>query len=172
MSRPGSPNPPPSAAGPEPVWKESRTPFPGADARRGFSLFEMLVALIILAIMAGMAGPALGRLLDGLKFRQQTRHYSAILRYARLLAVSHGETVRLRLDKEIEECVFELSGPVEVRKDCELQDQDILVMDPGDLYFFPEGYATPGTLTFTKGQRVARLRLDLLTGRPEQEGRE
>jgi prepilin-type N-terminal cleavage/methylation domain-containing protein len=136
-------------------------------APRGFSLFEMLVALIILAIMAGMAGPSLGRLMDGLKFRQQTRQLGAVLRYARLLAVTSGETVQLRLDRENEGCLFLLSGPVEESKTCELLDEDVLVMDPGDFFFFPEGNATPGTLTFSKGQRVFRLRLDILTGRPE-----
>jgi len=132
----------------------------------------MLVVLVILGIAAGMAGPALGRLLEGLKFRQQTEHYSAILRYARLLAVSSGETVRLHLDRESDDCVFEISGPVKESKDCRLGDEDTLVMDPGDFYFFPEGNATPGTLTLTKGKRVSRLRLDLLTGRPELEGRQ
>jgi len=158
-----------TAAGP--TAERNRNPVTGTRGRRGFSLLEMLMVLVILGIMAGMAGPALGRLLDGLKFRKQTGHFSAILRYARLLAISRGETVRLHLDSEVDVCVFELSGPVQERKDCGLQDQDILVMDPGDIYFFPEGYATPGTLTFAKGKRVSRLRLDLLTGRPELEGK-
>ena len=150
----------------------SRPATPALRSRgRGFSLFEMLVALVILAIMAGLAAPALGRLLEGLQFRRQTGQYSALLRYARLLAVSRGQTVRLHLDREVEACVFELSGPVAESRECQLQDQDILVMDPGDFYFFPEGYATPGTLTFSRGKRFARLRLDLLTGRPELEGR-
>jgi len=162
--------PVPAATTPDPAGAGSRPSFADAKNRRGFSLFEMLVVLVILGVMAGMAGPALGRLLEGLKFRQQTRHYSAILRYARLLAVTRGETVRLHLDREAEGCVFEISGPVEERKDCQLHDQDILIMDPGDFYFSPEGYATPGTLTFTKGKRVSRLQLDLLTGRPELEG--
>jgi len=150
----------------------SRASCAGVRNRRGFSLFEMLVALVILGIMAGMAGPALGRLLEGLRFRQQVDHYSAILRYAGLLSVSRGEMVRLHLDRESEDCVFEISGPVEESKDCRLHDRDVLVMDPGDFYFFPEGNATPGTLTFTRGNRVARLRLDLLTGRPELEERQ
>jgi general secretion pathway protein H len=171
MSRPWSTSGLRSAAAADPASVRNRTPVTGGKGRRGFSLLEMLVVLVILAIMAGMTGPALGRLLDGLKFRQQTDHFSAILRYARLLAISRGETVRLHLDREVDDCVFELSGPVQERKDCELQDQDILVMDPGDFYFFPEGYATQGTLTFTKGKRVSRLRLDLLTGRPELEGK-
>jgi prepilin-type N-terminal cleavage/methylation domain-containing protein len=139
----------------------------GGGGRRGFSLFEMMVVLVLLAIMAGMTGPALGRLLDGLHFRQQTRQLGAILRYSRLVAVSRGETVRLRLDREIEESVFELSGPVDERREFKLQDEDVLVMDPGEFFFFPEGYATPGVLTFSKGEKVYRLRLDPLTGRPE-----
>jgi prepilin-type N-terminal cleavage/methylation domain-containing protein len=131
----------------------------------GFSLIEMMIVLMILGIMAGIAAPTVGRILDNLKFRQQTDRYSAILRYARLKAVSKGEMVTLKLVEE-GDCVFQLSGPLEETRDCDLSEDDALTMDPGEIYFFPEGIATPALLTFEKGERLKKIRLDLLTARP------
>ena len=131
----------------------------------GFSLIEMLIVLVILGIMAGIAAPAVGRVMDNLKFRQQVDKYSAIMRYARLKAVSRGKMVTLKLVEE-GDCVFQLSGPIEESRDCDLSEDDVLTMDPGEVYFFPEGVATPALLTFEKGDRLKKIRLDLLTARP------
>ena len=134
----------------------------------GFSLLEMMIVLVIIGIMAGITAPAVGRILDGLKFRQQVSKFSGVLRYARLMAVSRGEIVTLNLPEE-GDCVFVLSGPVEERRECGLGEDDVLTMDPGEIYFFPEGTATPALLTFEKGERIKRIRLDLLTARPISE---
>ena len=138
---------------------------PGIGCSRGFSMFEMMVALIILAIMAAMSGPALGRMIDNLEFRQQVKQYSAILRYARLVAVSKGEVVSLRLSED-EDCLFILSGPVDETKECKLDEEDILTVDPGEIFFFPEGTATAALVTLERGERKKRIRLDLLTAIP------
>jgi hypothetical protein len=125
----------------------------------------MMIVLLIIGIMAGISAPAVGRILDNLKFRQQVDKYSGIMRYARLKAVSSGEMVTLKLPEE-GDCAFLLSGPVEEKRDCDLSEDDVLTLDPGEVYFFPEGIATPALLTFEKGDRLQKIRLDLLTARP------
>ena len=137
--------------------------------QRGFTLFEMLLAMALLGVMATMAGLALGPLLDKIKFRRQTEKYTSLLRYARLLAITSGKPTSLTLGGTGDDCTFVLSGGREETKACELDDHDVLVMDPGALTFFPEGTATPGVLTFSRAGRKATIHLDLLTGRPEQE---
>ncbi|MEN8134910.1 MAG: GspH/FimT family pseudopilin [Thermodesulfobacteriota bacterium] len=132
---------------------------------RGFSLFEILAVLVILGLMAGTAIPTVGRIYDSLKFRQQIRKFSSILRYAKLVAVTRGETVNLKLAED-EECVFQLTGPVEESRDCSLGEEEDLTMEPEEISFYPEGIATPALLTFARGERAKRIRLDLLTGRP------
>jgi hypothetical protein len=81
------------------------------------------------------------------------------------MAVSRGEIVTLALPEE-GDCLFVLSGAVEETRECDLGEEDVLTMDPGEIYFFPEGTATPALLTFEKGERIKRIRLDLLTARP------
>ncbi len=134
----------------------------------GFSLFEVLAVLVILGIMAGTATPTVGRIFDNMRFRQQVENFSAVLRYGKLVAVTRREVVALRLG-EGDECVFVLSGAVEESRDCDLDEEDVLTMAPGEIFFYPQGTATPALLTFEKGERVKRIRLDLLTARPRFE---
>ena len=132
---------------------------------KGFSLFELLIVMAILAIMVGASVPTVGRIYANLKYRQQIRKFCSTLRYAKLVAITKGEQVSLSLS-ESEECVFLINGPVEESRDCTLGDEEILTMDPGEIFFFPEGTATPALLTFEQGSRVKRIRLDLLTALP------
>ncbi|MDF1577181.1 MAG: prepilin-type N-terminal cleavage/methylation domain-containing protein [Desulfobulbales bacterium] len=134
----------------------------------GFSLFEILAVLVILGIMAGTATPTVGRIFDNMRFRQQAEKFSAVLRYGKLMAVTRRQVVALRLG-EGEECVFELSGAVDESRGCDLDEEDVLTMTPGEIFFYPQGTATPALLTFEKGERVKKIRLDLLTARPHIE---
>lgn len=137
--------------------------------QQGFSLFEMLLVMALLGVMVTMAGLAVGPLLDKVEFRRQTEKYTSLLRYVRLLAITSGKPTSLALGGVGEDCVFKIAGSTEEEKACGLGDNDVLVMDPGVLTFFPEGTATPGVLTFRREGRKAVIRLDLLTGRPEME---
>ena len=132
---------------------------------RGFTLFEVLAVMIIVAILAGATAPAVGRIMDNLRFRQQAGKFTAVLRYARLLAIGKGEVVSLRLSEE-EDCLFVISGPVDETRECVLEEDDVLEMDPGEVFFYPEGLATPVLITFERGDRIRRFSLDILTGRP------
>jgi prepilin-type N-terminal cleavage/methylation domain-containing protein len=131
----------------------------------GFSLFEIMVVMIILGIMAATAIPTVGRVIDNLRYKQQVRKYSSILRYAGLVAVTRGEAVRLKL-AEGDDCVFLLTGAIDESRDCQLGEEDVLTMAPAEIVFYPDGTATPALLVFEKGPRRQRIRLDLLTARP------
>lgn len=150
-----------------PAWRGGR--LASRPGQRGFTMVEMLLAVALLGIMGVMAGLAMTPVLEKVSFRRQVERYTAIMRQARLLAITTGRPTRLELGGVGEECLFLLTGPVEEKKGCGLEDHDVLVMDPGVVTFFPEGSATPGLLTFTRSGRTARVRLDLLTGRPEIE---
>lgn len=150
-------------------WKKRGGRVANRPGQRGFTIVEMLLAMALLGVMATMAGLAMTPMLEKVRFRRQVDRYSAIMREARLLAITGGKPVRLALGGEGDDCLFLLSGPVEEKRECGLEDQDVLVMDPGVVTFFPEGSATPGLLTFTRSERKALIRLDLLTGRPEIE---
>jgi len=131
----------------------------------GFTLVEILVVMFIVAIMAGTAAPSVGRIYDNLKFRKQVGNFSSILRYAKLVAVTSGEKVALSLGDD-GGCVFEYTGAVEESRNCNIGEEDYFTLEPDEVIFYPEGVATPALLTFERGDRLKRIRVDLLTARP------
>ena len=62
-------------------------PFLG-EKKGGFTLFELLVVMVIIGFMAALVVPAIGHSLDNLKLKTMTRDVAASLRYARSRAVS------------------------------------------------------------------------------------
>ncbi|MCK5438118.1 MAG: GspH/FimT family pseudopilin, partial [Desulfobulbaceae bacterium] len=100
-----------------------------------------------------------------LSFRRQTNKIMATLRYARLVSVSRGQEVHVKLDQD-NDTILQLSGAVEERKEFGLTENDHLKIEPEEIIFFPEGVATPAILTFTKGDRTRKITLELLTGLP------
>lgn len=133
--------------------------------QRGFSLFEMLAVLIIIGILAALVGPATGRYMDNLSFRQQTRKFMKTLRYARLAAVSSAKSVKVRL-ADSDDCIFELSGGVNETQECTLGLDEELSLEPNEIVFYPEGYSTHAIMVFSREQRKKTITMDMLTAMP------
>lgn len=133
---------------------------------RGFSLIELLVVLILLGIMAGVTGPAVGRFLDSLELKKQTEKVMATIRYARLAAITHGKLLVMTVSEGEEGRSLTLSGAVEEVRSLGLSEETTLEVDPPELVFLPEGYATPGTLLLKSGVRSETIVIDPLTALP------
>ena len=132
--------------------------------QHGFSLMELLVVLVLLGIMAGLAGPATGRFLNTLDFKKQTSKIMAVMRYARLKAVTEGKAVNVTTADGSNDLI--LSGAVQENRELGLDETEKLELDPEEIVFYPEGYATPGTLTFSKEERSQDILIDPMTGLP------
>lgn len=133
---------------------------------RGFSLIELLMVLLLVGIMAGVAGPPIGRFLDSLEFKKQTSKIMATIRYARLKAVTEGKYLVMTATEGEEALGLNLSGAVNEVRPLELAEEATLEIDPLELVFSPEGYATPGTLVLTSGERSETIFIDPLTALP------
>lgn len=135
-------------------------------AARGFSLIELLVVLVLIGFMAGVAGPAVGRFLDAMEFKRQTGKVMAAVRYARLKAITEGQLVLMTASDEDWPKTLVLTGGVNEVRELELAEGATLELEPLQLGFSPEGYATPGLITLTSEGRTESIFIDPLTGIP------
>lgn len=133
---------------------------------RGFSLLELLMVMLLIGIMAGVAGPSVGRFLDSLEFKKESAKVMATVRYARLKAITEGKLVVMTATEGEAAMGLTLSGAVNEVRSLDLADGASLEIEPLELLFSPEGYATPGTLILTSGERSETILIDPMTGLP------
>ena len=133
---------------------------------QGFSLIELLVVLILIGIMAGVTGPAVGRFLNTLAVKKQTEQVMSAIRYARLRAISRGRLLVMSVTEGEEGRSFTLSGAVNEVRPLHFDEDTTLEVNPGELVFLPEGYATPGKLTLKNGGLTEVIEIDPLTALP------
>ena len=134
---------------------------------QGFSLFELLIVLVLLGMIAGVAAPAIGRFLDNLSFRRQTAKLLSTMHYARLTAIGKGKPVKITLGEQPGTIL--LGGAINESRSLELDDDGRIVLDPKVIIFSPAGQATPTHLISMLGNRRQSYLLDPLSGRPVAE---
>ena len=66
--------------------------------RRAFTLVELMLVLAVLGILLGIAIPGLSRAVDRIEVEAAAAHIVAAHQRARLLAITHGQVVRLSID--------------------------------------------------------------------------
>ena len=131
---------------------------------QGFSLLELLTVLILLGFLAGVSVPAIGRFMENLSFRKQVGSVVANLRYVRLQAVTRGEDIFVSLEEEGQ--LLRLTGGLEEERFLDIDDEALLVLEPGEIVFSPQGYVTPARLTLSMDERSRTIMMDPLTALP------
>ena len=135
-----------------------------ASRQHGFSLFELLIVLLLLATAAGVAAPSVGRFLDQLAFRRETGEVLAQLRAAKLEAISTGRAVLV----SNEESGLRLSSGGREPRIVTLTTRLAVQFEPPQITFYPEGLATPAAIRLERGRRRMDFTIDPLTGLPER----
>ena len=67
--------------------------------RRGYTLIETTVVLLVLALAAGLAAPAIGRGLDTIRLRAEVAGVASFLRAARERAITQHHALDVRIDE-------------------------------------------------------------------------
>lgn len=130
----------------------------------GFSLLELLTVLILLGVVAGVSAPAIGRMLDGLGFRQQVGSVMANLRKMRLDAIVSGRPIEVRIEDN--RFVLMRGNEEEEQRDPELDLDSELSLDTETIIFAAESTVTPANLTLTQGNRSRTISMDPLSALP------
>ena len=68
--------------------------------KSGFTLFELLVTMIIMIVMAGLALPTLTKFSEGLSLRSSASRLSSIMRLAQRYAINYNSVYRVDINPQ------------------------------------------------------------------------
>ncbi len=141
----------------------------GLRQQRGFTLLEILVALIIGVLLVALVPPLLSGMSDATALRGAARQLAAGLRSVRNDAITHQREAVMTLD--LAQHRFGVSGdPREVKLPDGLAlklytaQSELLDGATGNIRFFPDGSSTGGAITVSGPKRAYRVNVDWLTG--------
>src|ERR1700737_782736 len=80
--------------------RERRRDVVGDEVKRGYTLIEVVVVLVVLAVAAGVVVPAAGQVADTVRIRAQVSGVASFLRFAREQAVTQHRAYDVQLDPE------------------------------------------------------------------------
>jgi len=143
---------------------------PGATVRRGFSLPELLLALIILSLLLGLSAPLLTHALDGARLKRAQREIVSVLRFSRSRAINTQRVVIFSLDTHTGAMRTgaderHISLPDDATLGIQVEPAEQLSAQEYAVRFYPDGSATDMTLSFRRGGQIFRIEVDALTGR-------
>jgi len=143
-------------------------------ARRGFTLFEIMVVLAIFAFVGILVYPSMKTSLDKAKMDASVRDLAALLKYAREKALAEQETIAVVIQREAKDLtLFDRRG--QAIKHYKLWERlvfDRVLLDGEELtdkravvWFYPDGRSTGIAMGLRNDVgRQLRLKTDLLTG--------
>lgn len=135
--------------------------------KRGYTLIETTVVLLVLALAAGIAAPAIGRGLDAIRLRAEVAGVASFLRAAREQAITQRHALEVGIDGDGRTLVLK-AGAEDVRAARRLS---VLHIEPGprearSVTFFADGLSTGGRFRLeAPGPVVYVVTVSPLTGR-------
>ena len=136
---------------------------------RGFTLFELLVVLVVIGLLFTVATPLISRGVPSLEVRSAAREIAAGMRRARSDAIFANREVAFTVDTEEKRYAIGDDGawhPLPERLAFEVETARSEVVDDAiaGVRFYPDGSATGGRVTVTGKSRQYHVMLDWLTG--------
>jgi len=137
--------------------------------KRGFTLIELAVTIMVLAIAAAFVAPSIGRSLDTVRARAEVSGFAGFLRAAREQAVTRREAHEVRLDPETRTLAIWTEGARAARSTRSFSYLVRIDPDPPTaktVKFRPEGLSSGGIFHIVApGERRYVVTVDIITGR-------
>jgi general secretion pathway protein H len=139
---------------------------------KGFTLIEVMLALVVLALLASLTPPLFEKAFPALKLKAATRDLAQEIRYIQQIAILTGMPTKVQFDlrNNAYQSDHVNSGEVRYLPDGLLFAQDktatikigesVLVFE-----FFPDGSSSGGVVILGNGARRYLISLDWLTSR-------
>ena len=166
----------------------NRWRFSVATGRRGFTLLELLIVLLIIGILSSVVVTRMGGNADNLRLKTDVLKVAAALRHARSKAVSENRTAQAVFQTEDSNLIITMVGGKEM--DCfssqtdaldrspeilltyQLHSGNLIKSQPHDdqeekeleVFFYPNGSTSGSSLFLTNQEKSYQLLVNELTG--------
>jgi general secretion pathway protein H len=145
-------------------------PSPGDNRKRGFTLLELLVVLVIASLLVGLVPPLFSGAVPGARLKAAVRDLAVAMRLARNQAITHDVATQVSLNLETPAYTVGTQAPRALPDGVELK----VASGSGDsaaqtkrhvVRFYSDGSSSGAVITLRRGQRGYRLHVGWLTGR-------
>ncbi|EKT4464713.1 GspH/FimT family pseudopilin [Pseudomonas putida] len=130
---------------------------------RGFTLFELLLVLVLVGTAMAILAPALGRGMQAATERSALASMVGALRSARVQAIAGGQTVQVTFDLGAR--LVRAPGRKPTAWPADFRVRLHTARELGAAFaFYPDGAASGGNILVTRGQARWRIDISWLTG--------
>jgi general secretion pathway protein H len=137
-------------------------------SQRGFTFFELIVVMILLVFAGSLVYVSVGRSMNRNQGKMFTREMAAMIKKARISAISQGLPVMFHVSSSERHCWIHGDDHVlDIPEDILIEGEGIQYIDNDihAIYFYPDGSSSGGTLSvLSNGQVLYMVRVDMLTG--------
>lgn len=130
---------------------------------RGFTLFELLVVIVLIGISVGLVGFGVGKGLHAASERRALSEVVQALRAARVQAIVTGQPAQTRFDLKDGRFQGPQQKARQLPSDMHLQLQTADGLGPA-FEFYPDGGSSGGHLLLTRDDKRWRVDINWLTG--------
>jgi len=132
---------------------------------RGFTITELMIAVVIIGIVAAIAAPNFSRLSASLRMNSAARDLASTLQLARIKAIAQNTSVRLNFDTKANTYQLQLSDPAIGWRDVDIENPKS--PEPPQPKPLPTGVTfqsiTRNPITFSSGRGSAQTSTITLT---------
>lgn len=139
-----------------------------AGNKRGFTLVELLVVLVIASLMMALVGTSISRNISGAEMRSAAHRVAASLRYTRTRAILAKSEQVFLVDTE-ERSYQAADRPAEalpegMNVELNTARSELTSETAGGIRFYPDGGSTGGNVRLEANGRVYQVNVAWLTG--------
>jgi len=138
------------------------------DLKRGFTLVEIMVVLVIVALMMALVGTSISRNISGAQMRTAASKVAASLRYTRTRAIlTKSEQVFLVDTENLTYQAAEREAvqlPEGMKVELNTARSELTSETVGGIRFYPDGGSTGGNVRLEANGRIYRVNVAWLTG--------
>ncbi len=134
----------------------------------GFSLFELMVVMILVSLLFAVVGVSVSRSIQGAEIRNASREVVAGIRHTRGQAIIKRQQQVFQVDADAKTWTAAARDSVEIPDGLDITintaRSELTGENAGGIRFYPDGASTGGSVELQAGERTWEVEVSWLTG--------